>query len=365
MCKSLLFMIDRDSKEYERLSAAIAWLRFPLILCVVMLHCYCTVPLPEGNHSLYFSIVYPLGLWLGESGVPAFFFISGFLFYVSQKKYKEKIKSRIDSLLYPYLLWNSIFLAIYLVLWLLGYPLDILGKNISNYGAFDYVRAYIDRGEYAEGNNGPILCTYWFVRNLFLLCLTSPLWYYLNKYLRFSFPLALLLWWMSQYHNALLAESILFFNLGACFAINEIDPLDIVKRKKPIFLSFWFLLASLDILSHGVFYMKGAFFVHRISLVTNIFAFLLLADMHIEGNKGKINSFLAGSVFWVFATHDHLAIALRRIMMACWGDCSDMVQVILYFLSILIVTFVCLLSYAFMHTLFPAFVKFSTGNRTS
>lgn len=358
-------MIDRDDIEFRRLSAAIAWLRFPLILCVVMLHCYCTVPLPEGNHSLYVSMVYPFGLWLGESGVPAFFFISGFLFYVSMKSYKEKIRSRVYSLLYPYLLWNSIFLSIYLVLWLIGHPLDILGKNISNYGVFDYVRAYIDRGEYAGGNNGPILCTYWFVRNLFLLCLTSPIWYYLNKYLKFYYSLMLLMWWMSQYHNALLAESILFFNLGACFAINGINPLVVVKRKKYAFLSFWFILSSLDILSHGLFYLKGSFFVHRMSLVTNIFAFLFWGDMYMKGDKGKINLFLAGSVFWVYAIHDHLAIALRRLMMSYWGECTDMTHVLLYLLSVLIVTFICLLSYAIMHSLFPAFVKFATGNRNS
>jgi hypothetical protein len=170
---------------------------------------------------------------------------------------------------------------------------------------------------------------------------------------------------MSQYHNALLAESILFFNLGACFAINETDPLDIVKRKNYLFLSIWILLASLDILSHGIFYLKGAFFVHRMSLVTNIFAFIFLADMLIKGEKGKINSFLAGSVFWVFAIHDHLAIALRRFMMIHWGECSDMIHILLYFFSVFIVIFICLLSYAFMRTLFPDFVKFSTGNRTS
>lgn len=356
-------MIKRDSIEFQRLSAAIAWLRFPLILCVVMLHCYCTVPLPEGDHSLYLKIVYPFGLWLGESGVPAFFFISGFLFYVSQKNFKEKIHSRIYSLFFPYMLWNSIFLFLYLVLWFMGHPLDILGKNISNYGVIDYIRAYVDRGEYAGGNNGPILCTYWYVRNLFLLCLTSPLWYYLNRFLKFSFPLALLLWWMSQYHNALLAESILFFNLGACFAINDINPLGKVKKQKFLILSFWFVITSLDILSHGFFYLKGSFYVHRVSLVTNIFVFLLLSDVIVWKYKNKASLFLTNSVFWVYAIHDHLAIALRRLCMSYWGGVSDITHVFLYFMTVLLVTAICLVSYAIMYHLHPKFVCFATGNR--
>ena len=351
--------------EFQRLSAAISWLRFPLILCVVMLHCYCTVPLPHPeDHNLYFSLVYPFGLWLGESGVPAFFFISGFLFYISQKSYKERIKSRVHTLLYPYLLWNSIFLMIYLVLFILGHPLDILGKNISDYDIIDYIRAYIDRGEYNEGNNGPILCTYWYVRNLFLLCLISPLWYYLNKFLKFLFPLLLVLWWMSLHHNALLAESILFFNLGACFAIHDINPLEQISRKRVLFLSFWVILSFADLFTHSVISFGGAFYVHRLSLIVNIFAFLLLADMITKGESSKVNTFLMGSVFWVFATHDHLAIAFRRLCMTYMGNVSDITHFFLYWLAVIVVTLLCLISYAVMNQLFPSFVKFATGDRT-
>ena len=350
--------------EFQRLSTAISWLRFPLILCVVLLHCYCTVPLPHPEkHQLYFCLVYPFGLWLGESGVPTFFFISGFLFYISLKSYKERIKSRVHTLLYPYLLWNSIFLIIYLVLFWVGHPLDILGKNISDYGIIDYIRAYIDRGEYNEGNNGPILCTYWYVRNLFLLCLTSPLWYYLNKKLKFLFPLLLVAWWMSLHHNALLAESILFFNLGACFAINDINPLEHIAKKRTLFLSLWTLLSFADLFTHSLISFFGAFYVHRLSLIVNIFAFLVLADMIVKGNKTKVNSFLTGSVFWVFATHDHLAIALRRLCIHYYGNASDIAHFLLYWITFAIVVTLCLLSYAIMNRLFPEFVKFATGNR--
>lgn len=356
--------MNTNSTEFQHLSAAIAWLRFPLILCVVMLHCYCTVPLPHPeNHHLYFSLVYPFGLWLGESGVPAFFFISGFLYFISQKSYKERIKSRIHTLLYPYLLWNTLFLMIYLLLSLFGHPLDILGKNIGDYGVIDYIRAYIDRGEFSDGNNGPILCTYWYVRNLFLLCLISPLWLILHKYLKFIFPIILIVWWMSLHHNALLAESILFFNLGAAFAIHDINPLKLIKNRKTAFLTFWISLTMAELLTHCVISFSGAFYIHRFSLIMNIFAFLLFADFIVKGDKSKVNPFLAGSVFWVFATHDHLAIAIRRLCINYLGSVSDITHFILYWMTVIIVTSLCLASYAFMNYLFPRFVKFATGNR--
>lgn len=355
--------METNDIAFQRLSSAIAWIRFPLILCVVMLHCYCTVPLPPGDHSLYFSMVYPFGLWLGESGVPAFFFISGFLFYISQKSYMNRIKSRIHTLLYPYLLWNSLFLLLYLLLFLFGYPLDILGKNISDYSIIDYIRAYIDRGKYDGGNNGPILCTYWYVRNLFLLCIVGPLWFYLNKYQKFLFPIILTIWWMSLHHNALLAESILFFNIGACFAIHNINPLELICRKKKLFVASWICIVIADLSTHCLFHFFGAFYIHRLSLIVNIFAFLLIADMIVKGNKKNTNPFLAGSVFWVFATHDHLAIAIRRFCMAYFGNVSDITHFFLYGLTVILVIALCLFSYALMKHLFPRFVRFATGNR--
>lgn len=354
----------KKDNEFQRLSATIAWIRFPLILCVVLLHCYCTVTLAPGDHSLYYKLVYPFGLWLGESGVPTFFFISGFLFYVSHKTYQEKVSSRIHTLLYPYLFWNTLFLSIYIILFLIGHPQDILGRSIGDYNTIDYIRLYIDRGEYADGNNGPILCTYWYVRNLFILCLLSPIWYYLNKYLNFIWSAVLLAWWMSLHHNALLAESLLFFNLGAYFAINNINPLKTTKIERKFLLYLWLIFAITDNLSHTIFPLDGAFYLHRISLVLNIFGFLHIADIITHGDKQKTNTFLAGSVFWIFATHDHLAIAIRKLCVKYFSNYSDIIQVILYFATFFFVLAICLTSYYVTKRIFPHLVNFATGNRT-
>ena len=320
--------MNSSSIDLKRLSAAIAWIRFPLIMCVVMLHC----------------IVYPFGLWLGESGVPAFFFISGYLFYFSNKTYQEKISSRVHTLLFPYLFWNSLFLILYIGLFLIGHPQDILGKSIGDYGAVDYIRAYIDRGEYSDGNNGPILCTYWYVRNLFILCLLSPIWYYLNKYLNALFVLLLLGWWLSIHH--------------------KINPLVISKRWRVIYLIIWAVFATSDYTSHFIYPFVGAFYIHRVSLVLNICAFIYFADMIVKGDKTKVNTFLSGSVFWIYALHDHLAIALRRFCVTYFSTYSDFIQVVLYFATVLAVTVICLMSYQITKNFFPSFVNFATGSRT-
>ena len=84
----------------ERLSAAITWLRFPLILFIIMLHCY-SVQRLEGDHEAYFKVLYPFSLWMGETGVPGFFFISGFLFFLSKRFTGRSWKTESKHYWYP------------------------------------------------------------------------------------------------------------------------------------------------------------------------------------------------------------------------------------------------------------------------
>lgn len=56
---------------------------------------------------------------LCQAGVPTFFFVSSLLFYRTCSSYKDilvKLGRRVHTLLIPYLLWNTIFVAIYYVL---------------------------------------------------------------------------------------------------------------------------------------------------------------------------------------------------------------------------------------------------------
>ena len=119
------------NKEYnKRLSEAITWLRFPLIFLIIMLHCY-SVQRLEGNHENYFKVLYTFYNWLGETGVPGFFFISGFLFFLSNKSYLQKIKARVHTLLIPYILWNLFMLALYGIAYAIGYPQNINGRSLA------------------------------------------------------------------------------------------------------------------------------------------------------------------------------------------------------------------------------------------
>ena len=187
--------MDFKNNYSQTMSAAITWLRFPLIFLIILLHCYSVVKL-DGPRDTYSKAIYPFSLWLGETGVPGFFFISGYLFYLSKKTYLQKLNSRIHTLLVPYLLWNAILLLLYLIAYAAGYPQNINYRSITEYGFIDYIRLFWDRGTYDNGNFVPLLCPFWYIRNLLIMSLLSPLFYYIIRYGRELFLLIVSAWWM-------------------------------------------------------------------------------------------------------------------------------------------------------------------------
>ena len=111
-----------NEQENQLLSQVISWLRFPLILLVVFIHCpglpdLCPwIPITSVHdcmlniYNVSRSLVNP---GLTRIAVPMFFIISGYLFFANIKTldkeaYTRKISSRIKSLLLPYLAWNTL-----------------------------------------------------------------------------------------------------------------------------------------------------------------------------------------------------------------------------------------------------------------
>lgn len=342
------------------LPTIITWLRFPLIILIIMLHCYSVQQL-EGVHELFFKAVYPFALWLGETGVPAFFFISGFLFFLSKKNYIVKLRSRFHSLFIPYVLWNLLVLLLYVFAYTLGYPQDINGKNIVDYSLIDCLRLFWDRGSYDNGNFVPLLCPLWYIRNLIIMSIISPLLYYIIRYVREVFLLFVATWWMMTPHNAFISQTILFFSLGAYFAILDINPLEFIYRKKRLVLTLFIIFAIGDIISHVYINTLINLQIHRMSLILNIPAILLLGDWCVR--HGYINKWLPNAVFIVFCVHYPIVVVLRKLCATQYSDASDLVHILLYFVCVVISTALSLSIYQVLNRYFPNIKKILSGNR--
>lgn len=347
-------------EDYTRLSEAISWIRFPLIFLIILLHCYSTVKLP-GNHVMYFKAIYPFSLWLGETGVPGFFFISGFLFFHSKKTHRQKISSRIHTLLIPYLLWNLILLGLYVVAFLVGFPQDINGKSIADYTIIDYIRAFWDRGSYDAGNSVPILCPYWYIRNLLIMCVLSPVIYYIIKYLRELFLFVVAIWWLHTPHNAFISQTIFFFSFGAYFSIFGKNPMTIFDNLKKWCLVLCFAFAISDIMAHTVCITPFNLQIHRFALIFNIPAFFILADYCCRHDY--TSKYLSNAAFIIFSVHYPIVVLTRKICATRLGEMSDLIHIPLYFICAVITTFISLLIYTCLDRYFPKVKNILSGNR--
>lgn len=344
----------------QRMSAVISWLRFPLIFLIILLHCYSVVKL-EGPRDAYSKAIYPFSLWLGETGVPGFFFISGYLFYLSKKTYIQKLNSRIHTLLVPYLLWNAILLFLYLIAYAAGYPQNINYRSIADYGLFDYIRLFWDRGTYDNGNFVPLLCPFWYIRNLLIMSLLSPLFYYIIRYGRELFLLIVSVWWMMTYHNAFIPQTILFFSLGAYYSILSINPLEWITNNKKMILTLFTIFALSDIAMHTIYGTAINLQAHRLALIFNIPVLLLIADFCIK--RGYSSKSLPNTAFIVFAVHYPIVVLLRKFCLSQFATASDITHIILYFICVIIATIVSLLFYLILDKYFSNVKNILSGNR--
>ncbi len=170
-------------KEDNMLLRVMDWLRFPLIVLVVYIHSNPECVISPWSYGMPFSFITMFTLTevviqkvIAAAAVPGFFFISGYLFFYkidnyNLNTYRSKLSRRIWTLLIPYLLWNTLPVIYPLLLFLFrGQPLT--------FSFAEWLSSYWDTGgEYHFPANFPL----WYVRDLMIACLITPVIWSLTK----------------------------------------------------------------------------------------------------------------------------------------------------------------------------------------
>ena len=349
-----------DNQSFQRLSRSIETLRFPLILFIICLHCYTSTSAVTRGHDTYFRIIYPISLWIGEAGVPAFFFISGLFSFYSKKTYVQKIKNRFLTLLIPYLFFNGLILCVYLCSMFKGNPVMIMGKNLADYSMTDYIRIFWDRGVWDHGNGSPLLCPFWYIRNLMVLVILSPIIYYIIKYTKLLFPVFFGLLWINAHDSAYTLQSLTMFSLGAYFPICDRNPIEVFDKYRVLFVCAFLFFAIMDFL-HLYVSIPFALPFHRLSLVANTFFCISILGEFLYRHH-LYSSFLSKSAFFVFCIHYPFVTNLRPFFKMINGR-PDIVLVLSYLGSVVCVTLLCVFLFMFLKRIMPGFMNVVTGNR--
>lgn len=175
--------------------------------------------------------------------------------------------------------------------------------------------------------------------------------YYIIRYARELFLIAITFWWVTTYHNAFIPQTILFFSLGAYFSIFDINPLRIASENKAIIIILFGIFAFGDIFSHTVIGTPINLQLHRFSIILNIPVLLLLADWCVRHEYTC--KLLPNSAFIVFCVHYPIVVLLRRICISKFSDSSDLIHILLYFACVIVATLLSIGFYCLLERFFP------------
>ncbi len=332
----------------KNVSVIISWLRFPLAAFIVFKHYYTpdinSDTILHTNNSVYYYLGEFITHIITAVPVPLFFFISGYLYFskvtlsegFSKKQWVEKTKSRIKSLLVPYISWNFLVLLLFAITQSFSNNSSVMAKDgyklIADYSMIDYLKAF-----YAIDSTGmPIDGPLWFIRDLFIVSLFSPLIYFICKRLKLSGIVLLGLFWFMGLNIPIQGFSLLcifFFTLGGYMKLYNKNLT--IKNNDFCSISSMIILLIILVLFSISFYHNSEFksylnHLYRISSVILVFPIL---NFFARRNLLKFSSFLMASSFFIFAFHKPVQVIIRRLSFAIINPETDMVLTIFLFVT--------------------------------
>jgi peptidoglycan/LPS O-acetylase OafA/YrhL len=348
-------------------------LRFPLVVLVVLVHSHLNPSDMEASSAIGTAqfIQNLLSLEIGALAVPSFFAISGFLFFwpsasISSEVYARKLKSRTRTLLVPYVIWNSL----QLIPLLAAAHIPALSAYLSGNTArlFDQDVPTILARVYGMSQM-PIVYPMWYVRDLFLMCLLTPLIYGGRRVgFRVVIPFLTLRWFFtdSAQPNPIMPsqEAALFFSLGAYTALSQFDVRNLVDRIFPVLLPVYAVL----VIFGAAYPISGAaWYTHKAATFIGVMVALgpfgkALARWPVASKRLTL---LGGSAtFFVFAAHEPLLTIMRKMLSGLFQPQTTGGVLLLYATLPIVTITLCLLAYAVLKTVVPKFLLgVLTGNR--
>ncbi|NLJ70454.1 MAG: acyltransferase [Clostridiaceae bacterium] len=234
-------------------------LKYISIILVVYIHSYVEeVNFADGTDTLFLpwwllSLENLVSKVIAKCAVPMFFLISSILLFKTQRSYKKTITGKIRSLLIPYLIWNSFWIIVFILLQSLSFTAPFFsGSNITIMQSS--VTEWLEL--YGIGPSLPYPHAYplWFMRDLMVI---TPCFPFIGKIAsKFSKPLLICsVVLLLAPINFPLKQAILWFCLGACIVNLQIHitVLDSIAMWK--ISLFYILCASITLIAeHSITY---------------------------------------------------------------------------------------------------------------
>ncbi len=344
-----------------KLSERIEILRFPLIVGIVFIHMYTDEIRFSGTlaqHNPFAMTTEYLSDILARVSVPLFFAISGYLFFFAfdgtMAAYRKKMRSRLQTLVIPFLFWNAlifVFFAIAQNLPLTAHYFTGERPLVLSYGLWDQIQLFFGFGKFAY----PVAYQFWFIRDLIILAALSPLLYYLLQKAAFWVLSILFLLWLTEL-PPIDMTSWFFFTFGAWLAMRRFD-FEKSGRYALLIILLYLLLSIVDVLTENLY-------IENSTVLVGTAAIFCLSRylVQFEGLRSRLLQ-LAKYSFFVFAVHEPLLSIVRKISFKVVAPQSDWTVLALYFFAPTVTILSAIMLYHLLARIAPSLLKLATGNR--
>lgn len=298
---------------------------------------------------------------LARIAVPIFFLLSGYLFFKNFNFliYKDKIAKRVYTLLIPYLFWAALSVFIYFILQSIpGFSHFFKNELIQDLSFQQLIiKTWIDPTNY------PL----WFLRDLMLLIIISPLLFYLIKKIPVLFFSLLSVQWFFNIPETLLSlnsEPILFFSVGAYFSIisDKFLSIKILNKNLIYLLSIYLIILIIKAVILTIYpsyaQMLILTIIHKISILLGIVILWFVLDRY----KLSKMYFLTNFTFLFYVFHEPTLTILKKAGYSVLGK-SSLSSFFLYIIApIVIIIFLTILGHI-LKKYYPKIASIITGNR--
>ncbi len=382
--------------DYVKLqSASIDLLRFPLAIMVIFIHMSPDVinlidadfSLISG-HGIYNVIGILLSHVLTHIAVPTFYLISGYLFFINFQKwswegYKKKLNSRVKTLLVPYLLWNAVpflltVLAMLAAVAIKGKPIE----GVESFIAENNWHIFYDCNEWGTSRinwlgehlrmTGPYDSPLWFLRDLIVVTMMTPIIYYAIKKLGLFIISILFVAYISRIWTLLPGFHItafFFFSTGAYFALNKMNIIQFADKYRLLFIPFCIILLVASTIYDGANTFIGQN-IYLLFICTGVFTAFYVASKCIIKYNVRPNKMLVSSCFFIYAIHgvnfpfigSPLSLTRRLLHYVIPGN-TGIEEGFCYLTSPIVTAFLCILLLMFARRFFPKITLYFSGNK--
>lgn len=355
------------------LSKTITFLRFPLIVAVIFIHTNLSGVVINGalledgaQFHIYRLVHYIIKEDLSRTAVPLFFFFSGFLFFYHSDfsfwVYGQKLKKRVRTLLIPYIFWNIVVLLFTLLSQLfLSSMTSGRSRLIADYTWLDWLNLF-----WSHWDEMPICYQLWFIRDLMIVIIFTPILYYAIKYGKIVTLLILGGLWLAFDTSAkapgFSLAAFFFFTFGAWYSIN--------KQNFTVSFRFmrWpatFVYLSLVALDTWLWYrgVTGFPYINRLGIVVGLFAVISWTAYGIKKEDLHTSALLAGSSFFVYAYHGVPLAFVVKYWVKLLYPISESMMLLSYLLIPFFIAGIGVCIYALLRKYLPATTALITGGR--